>query len=228
MVSEKGMSKTVFFSLLRNWHCISRESAPKLFSWIQRLSGNKLSFKPEYFTRHVDEKVHKRAQELFSVKVANVAVLVPKDDCTNVITPETHAHDEFCHFAVHFIFYNIVLFFNPPPPLFPKFWGDLVFVREALWHHFLQIAGPCVLLIFQSIYNLEKHKWFSHCTYKSNNACMRNEKLKGVQNQKLLVFLAPHVFVFCFWEWYCSHKKLFSLKCENILAFVRTLFFLFS
>ena len=90
MVSEKGMSKTVFFSLLRNWHYISREIAPKLVSWVQRLSGNKLSFKPEYFTRHVDEKVHKRAQELFSVKVA---VLVPKDDCTDVITPEMHAHD---------------------------------------------------------------------------------------------------------------------------------------
>ena len=41
MVSDKGMAKTAFFCLLRNWHCISRESAPKLFSWIQRLSGNK-------------------------------------------------------------------------------------------------------------------------------------------------------------------------------------------
>ena len=53
----------------------------------------------------IDEKVHKRAQELFSVRVANVAVLVPKDDCSNVITPETHAHHEFCHFAAHFIFF---------------------------------------------------------------------------------------------------------------------------
>jgi len=100
MVSEKGMSKTVFFSLLRNWHCISRESAPKLFSWIQRLSGNKLSFKPEYFTRHVDEKVHKRARAIF------------RESCSVGIEGRLHERNNtrnacpwrILPFAVHFIF----------------------------------------------------------------------------------------------------------------------------
>ena len=53
-------------------------------------SGN-IGFKPEYFTRHVEEEGHKHAQEFVSTKIANVAVLGPMDVCTNVITPETHA-----------------------------------------------------------------------------------------------------------------------------------------
>ena len=50
-------------------------------------SGN-IGFKPEYFTRHVEEEGHKHAQEFFSTKIVNVAVLGPMDICTNVITPE--------------------------------------------------------------------------------------------------------------------------------------------
>ena len=54
-------------------------------------SGNIEGFKPEYFTRHVEEEGHKHAQEFVSTKIANVAVLGPMDVCTNAITPETHA-----------------------------------------------------------------------------------------------------------------------------------------
>ena len=55
------------------------------------VSGNIEGFKPEYFTRHVEEEGHKHAQEFFSTKIVNVAVLGPMDVCTNVITPKTHA-----------------------------------------------------------------------------------------------------------------------------------------
>ena len=54
-------------------------------------SRNIEGFKPEYFTRHVEEEGHQHAQQFFSTKIANVAVLGPMDVCTNVITPETHA-----------------------------------------------------------------------------------------------------------------------------------------
>jgi len=53
--------------------------------------GNIEGFKPEYFTRHIDEEGHKHAGGFVSTKIANVAVLRPMDVCTNVITPETHA-----------------------------------------------------------------------------------------------------------------------------------------
>ena len=53
--------------------------------------GNIEGFKPEYFTRHVEEEGHKHAGGFVSTKIANVAVLGPMDMCTNMITSETPA-----------------------------------------------------------------------------------------------------------------------------------------
>ena len=50
---------------------------------------------------------------------------------------------------------------------------------------------------------------------------MRNEKLKGVQNQKLLVFLAPHFFFFFL-------SKLIKLKDYKDITTHRKLLFEFD
>jgi len=86
-----GDGETSFFVYCKIWAAFREKMHQSCSLGFKGFSGNIEGFKPEYFTRHVEEEGHKHAGGFVSTKIANLAVLGPIDVCANVITPETHA-----------------------------------------------------------------------------------------------------------------------------------------